>query len=153
LKAHRGKQRAEESAESKVFREFMARDAVDESFVAAVEEHADRRPDTPDFEALQACCRYVGMVSVGRARVHVVEPLRPYEDNMDFDREVCKAGLKRFVRRPMESDYPGHGTPLNPEVPPPDVDWGEWLIVLEMSEGFRTKSGIRIGWLRELATY
>jgi hypothetical protein len=142
----------EESAESKAFREAMATMTWDEALDELVKKHADARPNTPDGAALLACCRYVGMVGMGRVKVHVVEPLRPCDDHMDFDREVCKAGLKRFIRKRMESDGPEDSALIDPGIALFGVDLGEWVLVLEASEGLRFRSGIDIEWLREPAS-
>jgi hypothetical protein len=150
------KRRCVDSPEAAIFRQWMDRDAVDEDFDRLVEQHAEDRPDEPDFAALEACSRYLGKVRVGGVTVAVVEPIGPCEDQMVFDKAVCAAGLKRFIRRPMESDYPGHGTPINPRtgesdpsIPIPDIDLGDWLIVLEAAKGIRFKRSLRIGWLKE----
>jgi hypothetical protein len=127
----------------------MTRDATDEEFDWIIAQHAETRPDDPDYEALDACCRPLALIRVGDVPVPVVEPLAPCEDNMDFDRAVCAAGVKRFVRRSMPSDAPGSGRPLDPTIPVPQVNPGDWLIVLEIQEGLRVKQTIRVAWLKD----
>jgi hypothetical protein len=145
-----------ESPEGAVFRQWMDRDQADEDFDRRIERHARDRPDEPDFAALEVCARCLGVIRVGGVPVFAVEPIGLCEDQMEFDKAVCAAGLRRFIRRPMESDYPGHGTPINPRtgesdpsIPIPDIDLGDWLIVLEAAKGLRFKRSLRIAWLKE----
>jgi hypothetical protein len=145
-----------ESPHSVAFRQWMERDRADEDFDRRIEQHAEDHPDEPNFAALEACARCLGVIRVGGVPVFAVEPIGPCEDQMEFDRAVCAAGLKRFIRRPMASDYPREGHAINPRtgrrdptIPVPDVDLGDWLIVLELAEGVRCKPSIRIAWLKE----
>jgi len=54
----------------------------------------------------------------------LLRPLREYSDATEFDREVCRAGVKRFVRRGTPADHP----------------WG-LVEVLELSPGLRVRRG------------
>jgi hypothetical protein len=105
------RRRERESAESVAFRELMDQDQQDVEFISLIERHAEERPDHLDLVALGACCRYLGLVQLGDARVIAVGPLRECHDHSEFDRLVSHAGLKRFIRRPMRSDYPGGAFP------------------------------------------
>jgi hypothetical protein len=42
----------------------------------------------------------------------VVEPLRAWDSHLDFDRAVCDAGVKSFIRPVMKSDVPEHLVPV-----------------------------------------
>jgi hypothetical protein len=78
----------------------------------------------------------------------VIEPRMAYEDHPDFDRQVCEAGLKRFVRAPMPSDRRNDLAI--------DRDSGEWhtrgdspeilrhssILVTELEPGVRTRRGL-----------
>jgi hypothetical protein len=83
--------------------------------------------------------------------IPVIEPLRAYDDHMEFDRAICAAGVKRFMRRTMPSDQPGYGTPLNPQtmepdptIPVPDFQLDEFLVVWELSRDIRARRGVTI---------
>jgi hypothetical protein len=129
----------------------MRRDAWDENFDRMIQQHARDRPDCPHQTALEACCRLVGKIDVAGVWVPIVAPLNPDQHQMDFDRIVCAAGFKRFVRRTLTSDQAAPGTAINPQtmerdpaIAIPEIDLGDWLIVLEMQEGLRLKTAIRV---------
>lgn len=44
-------------------------------------------------------------------------PRREYDDHMDFDREVCAAGVTDFLRPAMPSDFPSAMASESPHVP------------------------------------
>ncbi len=82
-----------------------------------------------DKHALDSVCRKVAVMEVDGEQVTWIEPLRKYDDCMEFDRAVCAAGLKRYARRGMPSDVPDR----------PDLKIPEMLIVEEIKPGIRGK--------------
>lgn len=153
-----------ESPESKAFRRHMegeeplrwlrdfaaaaAAGGSDAEFVRRVEQHATLHPDRPNEEALSRCACPLGKVRFGDIEVYVVGPLGTCDDNTEFDRAVCAAGLKRFVRRSMDSDRIGRSSSVPPEAAAFAAP-GDWLIVMEVSPGVHCKGSVRIGWSRE----
>jgi hypothetical protein len=132
----RRNRRHEETPESVAFRRHMA---------------DERGAEELDYGALAAISDLLGLVDLDGEPLPLVEPLRPYDDHTDFDRAVCKAGIKAFVRRTMESDQPGHGTPLDPlthlpdpTIPIPEDRFPDHVIVREACEGMRWKFGIQL---------
>jgi hypothetical protein len=137
---------ARESPESRIFREYLRREESAEmpTDVAGAIRAAGYDPDELDIPALARISRLAGVVQSGGEILLVIEPARPFDDHMEFDRVICAAGVKAFVRRTMESDQPGSGTPLDPSVPVPDYRFPEHLVVREATPGMRHKSGIEL---------
>lgn len=103
-----------------------------------------------DLSALANVCRCAGTVTgTCGHEVVLVHPLRDYDSHMEFDRAVCAAGLKTFIRASMESDYPGFGTAVDiktmkpdPSIAIPKIELGDFVLVSEASTGIRTRVGI-----------
>jgi hypothetical protein len=129
--------REAESPESREFREHMRGEELDEMLAAAGID-----PATLDWDALVAVSHLVGVLPIDGENLLVIRPKRSHAEHEDFDRVICRAGLKRFVRRPMDSDRPGHGTPIDPAMPVPDVDFGDYVVVEEVTRGVRLRLGI-----------
>jgi hypothetical protein len=132
------------------FRSFIPQDQTAGELEAIVERHAREHPDEPDPHALVSSCRCLARILIGQVEVIAVEPWAACDDHMEFDRQVCQAGLKRFIRRVMKSDLPGEGepVPLDRKIPILDIKPGDWLIVFEITEKVRVKRSVRIAWLR-----
>jgi hypothetical protein len=102
-----------------------------------------------DWRAICQISALMGVATIEGEKYPVVEPLRRYEDHAEFDRALCQAGVKAFVRRTMDSDQPGPGPPINPEtgepnpsIPPPNVRFPSHVLVQEAGEGIRLRSGV-----------
>lgn len=58
-------------------------------------------------------------------------------DPIDFDRRICKAGVKTFIRRVFCND--------TPDDTPQEVRFDtEWLIIKEFAPGIRTRIGVTL---------
>jgi hypothetical protein len=77
------------------------------------------RPPTPpslrrgrefDLDAAQRVSNFLAVIGVEGRPTPLVEPIAACADHADFDRELCAAGIKRFVRQRMESDWPSEVT-------------------------------------------
>lgn len=118
----------------------------------------ERQPDPPalDVEALARIANYRGDSIFGGGgpiaaldgypgdhRLPVVEPLEPIADQMDFDRRICGAGLKAFVRPRTAEDWPES----LPDAPGPRY---AHVVVRELSPGIRVKSPVAFQPFHEL---
>jgi hypothetical protein len=108
-------------------------------------------PMSLDIDALIAISRVEGVVAFDDGALLVIVPVGAHDDHSEFDRAICRAGVREFVRRTMPSDRPGIGIPLDPSVPVPDVDLGDFVVVREMTEGVRTRFPISVEWGERVA--
>jgi hypothetical protein len=90
-----------------------------------------------DTEIMERISRWGGDYLVDGARLPLVLPLADITDHSEFDRQVCGAGLKRFVRPFQASDHPV-GLP------------GAHILVQELAPGIRRRAGVRIFGFEEL---
>lgn len=94
----------------------------------------ERPPAGPpmDLVALGRLARFVGLIDCDGEPIALIEPLSPIADQMDFDRRVCLAGLKSYIRPRAADDWPeglpDPGPPRQPHV-----------IVREVTPGFRVR--------------
>jgi hypothetical protein len=131
-----------ERPESAAFRRHL----YDEERAAIVAELLGmERLDLDRLHELSYLREFAPVVGVVHA---VIEPRVAYADHSDFDREVCLAGLKRFVRPIMPSDR-RNDLAIDP-------DSGEWdtsgddpailgsagVLVREVQPGFRIRKGL-----------
>jgi hypothetical protein len=65
--------------------------------------------------------------------IHWFDPTR---DFMDLDREICKAGITKFVRQATPNDWPP---------PIPREDRAPWVLVTELAPGVRRRQGFSLG--------
>lgn len=121
--------------------------------------HRPDRPrvQAPDFAALERLARYLGHSAPGPtcevpaladcpgASLPVVEPRGPIADHMAFDRAVCAAGLKLFIRPATAGDWPEADREIDPAL-------GRYthVVVREMSEGVRVRSPVNFHPCHEL---
>jgi hypothetical protein len=132
--------RATESAESQAFREHMASEDDIEARDRTVRA-AGFDPNDIDFAALGRISQCEGLVKGPDGPALLVSPHEPPQDSSGFDRAICAAGIKRFVRRCVASDKPGIGKPLIPSTPIPNIPLPEFLFVEEVTRGVRVKTG------------
>jgi hypothetical protein len=138
-----------ESPESVAFRGAMyeehRREAVQERFGF----------EAGDEDELMRLADWGGSIAFGGEPYLVLEPRRAYDDHADFDSAVCRAGLKRFVRPRMDSDWSCDGIPIDPETGKPDptitrpqIDEAmpPYTVVVEVRPGIRARRGIAIEW-------
>jgi hypothetical protein len=133
-----------ESPESTVFREHMKCEQLGEALeVMGID------PSHLDWGSLTAISSLVGMLAFEGGYVPMLRPKRRHAVHEDFDRMICAAGIKKFVRPAMDSDRPGRGTAFNPQtgkpdpmVPVPEVIVGSHMLVIELEEGLRIRRGI-----------
>lgn len=90
-------------------------------------------PDVLDMTALIAVSRLEGTVSLNDETLLVIVPSDPCMDHMAFDRTICGAGLTRYVRHALPSDRPF-----------PDADFGEFILVEQLSKGLRHRVPVTI---------
>jgi hypothetical protein len=122
----------------------IRRDCAHDLEAFALIRSAGFNPHSLDMDGLIGCSRLEGIVDVAGEVLLMVNPAGPCMDHMAFDRTVCEAGVTRYVRRTMPSDRPGQGTPIDPRtgrpdrtIPIPNVDFGEFVLVQELSKGLR----------------
>lgn len=60
-----------------------------------------------DVKALDAVARPVGFATLHGLQWPFLEPLEEPEDHRTFDRIVCEAGIKAYIRPMFHSDKPG----------------------------------------------
>jgi hypothetical protein len=107
-------------------------------------------PDAWNIEYLSKISKLVCMVPMAEKdlpnEIPLLEPLQEISDHMEFDRSVCAAGIKAFMRKTMLSDYPNCETFIDPEtketVKVSDMDLGTYMVVFELSKGIRGKHGL-----------
>jgi hypothetical protein len=92
-------------------------------------------PDSLDGKALNQISELVDWVFIFGMSLPIVEPLRCVEDHMEFDRQICAAGLKRFVRRILPSDLPA--------IAPGVDDHVSHVLVAEHTPGLRSRIGLQ----------
>ena len=83
-------------------------------------------PWSLDMDALIAVSNLEGTVTLDGEVLLVIVPSDPCADHMALDRTICGAGLTRYVRHVLPSDRPI-----------PGVDFGEFVLVQELSKGLR----------------
>jgi hypothetical protein len=88
-----------------------------------------------DVAALDALSECGGFVAAGGTLVPLLRPKDPGLDQMEFDRRVCAAGVKAFVRVRLADDFP-------PGVEPP----GEYTLVRECAPGVRLRCDVAVCW-------
>ena len=142
--------------ESVAFRKLMYlenaiefRDHMRSREVIKMIESAGIDPHTLDPDALIAVSRLEGILPIAGETLLIINPNQSCMDHMDFDRAICQAGIKQFVRRRLLSDRPGQGTAINPRtgkpdptISVPDVDFGTHVVVRELANGIRTRYSI-----------
>jgi hypothetical protein len=116
-----------------------------------------------DTDALELLCSFQGIIGVGGRPVPRLVPHRDFtsgphaaDEQMDFDRAVCEAGLKEFIRPTLPGDRTGPDSGWRPafdnmpeemkerchkEINDTFVPGG-WVLVKEIRPGFRTRSVI-----------
>lgn len=95
--------------------------------------------DGVDIRALDAFSECGGFVRMGEELVVVVRPRGTCRNHMAFDRRVCAAGLRRFVRRVLPDDTPADA--------PADCRFRtDWLLVTEAASGVRTRMEVECHW-------
>jgi hypothetical protein len=88
-----------------------------------------------DVAALHAVSECGGFVDAGGRPVPLLRPKDPGIDQMEFDRRVCAAGVKAFVRVRLADDFP-------PGVEPP----GGYTLVRECASGVRLRCDVAVCW-------
>jgi hypothetical protein len=75
-------------------------------------------------------------------------PRRPWRDHMEFDRAICEAGLKDFLRPVMASDYPNPARrrpPCLAGVPFPEIPARiNTLRIREIAAGVRAREFLTV---------
>jgi hypothetical protein len=137
--SRRKRERKAESAESRAFRHHMAVEEVD-----GLIRSAGFDPATLDIGALRSVSGLAGGIAVGDEVLLFLVPTRDFDAHEDFDRVVCRAGIKRFVRATMESDHPAPGTLLDCGLAVFGSPFGEYVVIRELSDGVRSRRGIEI---------
>jgi hypothetical protein len=94
-----------------------------------------------DTTAFLRIARPGGVANIEGERVPVVLPLEDLEDHTEFDRQICAAGLKRFLRPLAPSDQPDPAGVYGPEAP---RFTGSHILVHELTEGVRGRAGIQL---------
>jgi hypothetical protein len=101
-----------------------------------------------DLDRLARLSHFVEYAPVLGVVHAVIEPWIAYADHADFDREICLAGLKRFVRPVMPSDRrhdlavdPDSGA-WKPSGDDPAILEYESVLVREVEPGFRMRKGL-----------
>jgi hypothetical protein len=79
-----------------------------------------------DMDRLIAVSGLEGTVDVAGEVLLMITPSDPRMDHMALDRAICEAGVTRYVRHALPSDSPI-----------PDADFGEFVLVQELSKGLR----------------
>ena len=79
-----------------------------------------------DMDRLIAVSGLEGTVDVAGEVLLMIVPSGPCADHMAFDRTVCEAGVTKYVRHALPSDRSI-----------PDADFGEFVLVEELSKGLR----------------
>jgi hypothetical protein len=133
-----------ESPESTAFREHMKCEQLGEALeMMAID------PNDLDWRSLTAISSLVGMLAFEGGYLPMLRPKRGYAVHEDFDRVICAAGIKKFVRPAMDSDRLGHETAFDPQtgkpdptIPVPEVIVGSHMLVIELEEGLRIRRGI-----------
>jgi hypothetical protein len=108
----------DENREEAVRERFMA-ECVDEEVL--------------DREELSRLFTPEARITIQGALYVVIAPRRTYDDHTEFDAAVCKAGLKYFVRRAMDSDQLGIS----------GIEMGPYILVREVEPGARTRQPVR----------
>jgi hypothetical protein len=112
---------------------------------------ASSDPDRIDAVALNAVAFRATAVLIDGVRLAVLIPKSDWRgdrfDHMSFDRAVCAAGLKAFVRPVTPSDQPN---PLH-RVSGPLIPLGtrfttDWLRVTKLASGVRLRQEVTIIW-------
>jgi hypothetical protein len=120
--------RLAETEASLIFRSEMTCDQI-----AARIQSAGYDPDALDLDALNAVSVIAGLVKAGSDVLLLVVPVRDCDAD-EFDRILCAAGVKRFLRPALPGDP---GAPA-PDLPPPDK-----FLVEEVAPGVRTRRPAR----------
>jgi hypothetical protein len=94
-----------------------------------------RPPEGLDLTALDGIARFAGWILIQKRRVPFVKPIDAAQDQMDFDRTLCAAGVTEFVRAAMPGEVPDELAPLAE---------GELLLVQEAMPGLRLKVAISV---------
>jgi hypothetical protein len=118
---------------------------------------SEAKPDDPpelDYDALNSVSRLIGYFpldtdDVSHPSVPYLRPIREFADHTEFDRIICGAGVKIFVRPAMASDRPGSGTPINPKtrepdpsISVPDIPFGPEILVIQLKTGIRIRRSV-----------
>src|SRR4051812_19498776 len=99
----------------------------------------ERRGKGLDAYALTRIATPGGTSSGAYGRVPIVVPRGDVADHMQFDRAVCAAGLKKFLRPVTPSDQPDPARALRGGETPPPQFLGSHVLVEELSPGLRTR--------------
>jgi hypothetical protein len=111
----------------------------------------NRSHPRPDYDvealALIACCK--GTISLDGEALPLIHPLGLWLDITDFDRQVCAARLKVFIRPVAPSDLPDpdrivRGDPAIVEAMKKDWSPDKYVLVREAAPGIRSRLGISV---------
>jgi hypothetical protein len=117
---------------------------------ANAKKKAKSKNKTLNMERLSKLASPVGTFVYVDEHITMIAPLAVYEDNLEFDRQICECGLKRFVRRMMPNEVPNKDRALRHSdqyeivhaIAVAALENEEWLLVEEMTEGVRTKVSV-----------
>jgi hypothetical protein len=93
------------------------------------------RPPGLDLETLNGIAEYGGTILVENRSVPLMRPLNQDVEQIEFDRTLCRAGLRQFVRAVMADEWPEVL-----EVP----DGQDHVLVTEEAPGIRTRLSIAV---------
>jgi hypothetical protein len=149
-KSRRKRERKQaESRESRAFRE-----AMDAEIAGDPLQGLGFDPAAVDWDMLIRIANCVGAVTVDRTRretrvldeigrpsdrLPVLEPTGTPATHEEFDRMVCQAGLRKYVRPVMDDDWQ-----LTPEIP--IFGMPDHVLVVELSRGVRHRCGFHLHW-------
>jgi hypothetical protein len=111
-------------------------------------EQMSRDNDRLDFKAIARISRFICFIVMremepeiaGGDMLPLCEPLEQPERHEDFDRVMCQAGLERFIRPEMPSDYPiAEGAKAASQ-----TDEMACVLVVQLAPGIRARRGINI---------
>ena len=104
-----------------------------------------------DIDRLAQLTNLIGSIRVGEEVYPLIEPRGPVDDHMTFDRAVCSAGFKSFVRPFLESDLATGRATLGGR-PISDEELAEineemrcpYILVHHVADGIRTRIGLQV---------
>jgi hypothetical protein len=105
-----------------------------------------------DTDALNKLCKFASFIMHEGEHIFRVVPLDGTPDNfMNFDRAVCEAGLKEFIRPPMLSDTLPDATIMDTNEPAPQLEVPEGcsILVMEIQPGVRVRLVVMLSVVRE----
>lgn len=90
-----------------------------------------------DVGTLNRISEHLGTVNFSGELLPLCRPSGVWEDPTEFDREVCAAGVTKFLRPVLPGDFPA-------EVAAEIGTTGDWLLVTELSPGLRVRLGAKL---------